>query len=200
MQDLDKLTKASIELSEAASNYGALKVIFGVFLVVFLLMVMLFIWQILSTQGKLVTIEKACKRSLDFFSDINDRTIGKEEAKLIVGESLDKSEALVKYYILKIRIENHIENRETVNGKIGNIVNNDLTSRRVFLSRFRTGGRSVGFTATASDNTAVAKLMADWVFKPEKDFTVSLMAQAIGLYYDGLRIKAQGKIDEVSDN
>ena len=31
VQHLDQLTKASIELSEAASNYGALKVIFGVF-------------------------------------------------------------------------------------------------------------------------------------------------------------------------
>ena len=200
VQELDKLTKASIELSEAASNYGALKVIFGVFLVVFLLMVMIFIWQILSTQGKLVTIEKACKRSLDFFDDINDRTIGKEEAKMIVCESLDKSEALVKYYILKIRLENHIENKDFVNGKITNLVSNDLSSRRVFLSRFRCVGHMVSFTATDDDNKSVARLMEEWVFKPEKSFTVSLMAQAIGLYYDGLRIKAQGKIDDVSEN
>lgn len=200
LQNLDKLTKASIELSEAASNYGALKVIFGVFLVVFLLMVLLFVWQILSTQGKLATIEKACKQSLEYFSDLNNHTVGKEEAKMILRESLNKSEALMKYYILKIRLENHTSDKAFTQDKIRTLVDNDFSSRRVFLSRFMCSGHPVSFTATVDDNAAITKLMNDWVYKVDNEFTVSLMAQAVSLYYDGLKIKAMGKIDDIAPN
>lgn len=196
---MDSLTKASIELSEAASNYGALKVIFGVFLVVFLLLVLLFVWQLLATQGKLATIEKASNKSLEYFTELSDRTVGKEEAKMIVCESLDKSEALMKYYILKIRLENHTDDRDFTSGKIISLVNNDLSSRRMFLSRFHCVGHTISFTATEDDNETIAKLMTDWVYKKENEFTVSLMAQAVSLYYNGLRIKAQGKIDDAAE-
>lgn len=197
--NMDSLTKASIELSEAASNYGALKVIFGVFLVVFLLLVLLFVWQLLATQGKLATIEKASNKSLEYFTELSDRTVGKEEAKMIVCESLDKSEALMKYYILKIRLENHTDDRDFTSGKIISLVNNDLSSRRMFLSRFHCVGHTISFTATEDDNETIAKLMTDWVYKKENEFTVSLMAQAVSLYYNGLRIKAQGKIDDAAE-
>ena len=198
LQNLDKLTKASIELSEAASNYGALKVIFGVFLVVFLLMVLLFVWQILTTQNKLSTIEKASKLSLEYFSSLNNHTIGKEEAKMIPRESFNRSEALMKYYILKIRLENHTADKAFTEDKIRSLVDNDFSSRRVFLSRFICHGHSISFTATIDDNSAITKLMQDWVYKDNDVFTVSLMAQAISLYYDGVKIKAQGKIDDIS--
>lgn len=198
LPNLDQLTKASIELSEAASNYGALKVIFGVFLVVFLLMVLLFVWQLLSTQSKLTTIEKASKQSLEYFSALNNHTIGKEEAKMILRESLNRSEALIKYYILKIRLENHATDKAFTEDKIRSLVDNDFSSRRVFLSRFVCHGHPVSFTATIEDNSAITKLMQDWVYKEETNFTVSLMAQAVSLYYDGVKIKAQGKIDDIS--
>lgn len=45
IQDIDKLTKVSLELAEAASNYGALKIIFGVFMVMMLLIVLVFVSQ-----------------------------------------------------------------------------------------------------------------------------------------------------------
>lgn len=198
LPNLDQLTKASIELSEAASNYGALKVIFGVFLVVFLIMVLLFVWQLLSTQSKLTTIEKASKQSLEYFSALNNHTIGKEEAKMILRESLNRSEALIKYYILKIRLENHATDKAFTEDKIRSLVDNDFSSRRVFLSRFVCHGHPVSFTATIEDNSAITKLMQDWVYKEETNFTVSLMAQAVSLYYDGVKIKAQGKIDDIS--
>lgn len=198
LQNLDQLTKASIELSEAASNYGALKVIFGVFLVVFLLMLLIFVWQLLSTQGKLATIEKASNKSLEYFASLNDHTIGKEEAKMILRESFNRSEALMKYYILKIRLENHTADKTFTEDKIRSLVDNDFSSRRVFLSRFICHGHSISFTATIDDNSAITKLMQDWVYKDEQNFTVSLMAQAVSLYYDGVKIKAQGKIDDIS--
>lgn len=199
LQSLDKLTKASIELSEAAANYGALKVIFGVFMAVFLLMVLVFLIQIWVTQKRLKKIEDASEKTLDYFSDLNNHTIGKEEAKMILRESLNKSEALVKYYILKIRLENHLADKVFTEDKIRTLVDNDFSSRRVFLARFQCLGHPVSFTVTVDDNAAITKLMKDWVYKADGEFTVSLMAQAVSLYYDGLKINAQGKIDDVSE-
>lgn len=200
LQSLDKLTKASIELSEAAANYGALKVIFGVFMAVFLLMVLVFLIQIWVTQKRLGKIEDASEKTLEYFSDLNNHTIGKEEAKMILRESLNKSEALMKYYILKIRLENHVSDKAFTEDKIRTLVDNDFSSRRVFLSRFICVGHPVSFTATIDDNTAITKLMKDWVYRAENDFTVSLMAQAVSLYFEGLKINAQGKIDDVSES
>lgn len=193
--ELDKLTRASIDLSEAAANYGALKVVFGVFMAVVLLIVLLFAWQTFSTQGKLAAIEKASKKSLEYFSELNNHTIGRDEAKLILQDSLGKSEALTKYYILKIRLENHVDDKQFTEDKIRMIVDNDFSARRQFLSRFSCEGKSVSSAVLLDDNMALSKLMRDWVYKPEGEFTVSLMAQAVSLYYDGVRIKSTGRID-----
>lgn len=43
---VQSLTKSSIELAEAASNYGALKVIFGIFMVLVLVLVVMFMYTI----------------------------------------------------------------------------------------------------------------------------------------------------------
>ena len=40
-QAVQSLTKSSIELAEAASNYGALKVIFGVFMIFIMVMLVM---------------------------------------------------------------------------------------------------------------------------------------------------------------
>lgn len=196
---IDKLTRASIDLAQAASDYGALKVIFGCFLAVFLLLVAVFVWQMVATQRRLGKIEAASEKTLEYFSDLNDHTVGREEAKMIVRESLSKSEALMKYYILKIRLENHVGDREFTTDKIRMLVDNDFSSRRSFLARFVVLGHAVSFTATVDDNVAITKLMDDWVFKADGDFTVSLMAQAVSLYFEGLRINALGKIDGMAE-
>ena len=197
--ELHELTQSSINLAEAASNYGALKVIFGVFLCVFLLMVLVYIYQILATQKRLAVISSASEKVLKYFTELSEHTIGKEEAKMIIGESIGKSEALAKYYILKIRLENHTDNKEFTTKKIRSLVDNDVSSRRIFLSRFQCVGHSMSFTVTDDDSKAIVSLINEWVYKDDKEFTVSLMAQAVNLYYDGVRIKAQAKVDNVAD-
>lgn len=196
-QSLNELTKASVELAEAASNYGALKVIFGCFLVVFLLMFILFVFQSLNTAKRLVKLESASEKVLIYFSDLNNRTIGKEEAKSVLRETINRSEALVKYYVLKIRLENHISDREFTINKIRSLVDNDFSGQRAFLSRFLCCERPISFVVTVEDNQAISNLMVDWVYKSDGDFTVSLMSQAVSMYFDGMKIKDMGKIDEL---
>lgn len=193
--ELDKLTRASIDLAQAASDYGALKVMFGVSVTIFLVLIIFFIaWQIMFLR-RFKVIEEMCRESFKFFSQLNDHTIGKEEAKMIIRESLSRSEALMKYYILKIRLENHLDDKESTQGKITKIVDNDFTNRKAFLSKFTCFGHTVSFTAVEDDNEAVTKMLSAWVYKQEREFTVSLMAQEVSLYYDGLKTKAAMKID-----
>lgn len=196
---IDKLTRASIDLAQAASDYGALRVIFGCFVVMFLILLLLFVWQIFTLQRRVAKIEEASEKTLEYFSELNDHTIGKEEAKMIVREALQRSEAVVKYYILKIRLENHTTNKDFTSDKIRQLIDNEFARQRAFLGRFICLGHSVSFTATTEDNANIVKLMSDWVYKNGEDFTVSLMAQAVSLYYEGLRIKAQAKIDDMSE-
>lgn len=196
---LDKLTKASIDLAQAANDYGALKVIFGVFMVVVLVMFVSFLVWLWMLQRRLGIIEEFCKSASQFFSDLNDHTIGKEEAKMVIEESLDRSEAMVKYYILKIRLENHLDNKDATKAKIYNVVENDSMNRKIFLSRYICKGHSVNFAAVQADKDALIKLMTEWVYRRQEEFTVSLMANAVTIYFEKLRLSATGKIDDITD-
>lgn len=196
---LDKLSRASIELAEAASNYGALKVIFGCFVAIFLLTYMQQLYQQWELRKRVRGIEEASERTMEYFSELNNRTIGASQAKLMVGEVLRKNEALVKYYILKMRFENHLDDKERALAKIRAIVDGLFTAQRAFLGNFLIKDKSVSFTAVIDDNSSIEKMMQEWVFMSEGDFTVSNMAQMIGLYYEGIRTQAYNKIDGIDD-
>lgn len=197
---IDQLTQASLKLSEASEDIGALRVVFGVQMLTFMLFIVgigVFVWTL---SRRMKTVEEASKRTLDYFTELNDHTIGREEAKMIVRESLQRSEAIVKYYILKIRLENHATDKDFTTKKIRQLVDNEFARQRTFLGRFICQGHPVSFTATTEDNANIVELMTDWVYKEDTDFTVSLMAQAVSLYYEGVRLNAQGKIDDMAEN
>ncbi len=198
-EQISALSRASIDLAEAASDYGALKVIFGCFMVIFLLLILQQLYQQWELRKRLKSIEEASEKTMEFFNDLNNRTVGAQQAKLMVGETLRKNEALVKYNILKMRFENHLDDKERAEAKIRAIVDSLFTAQRAFLGNFYIRDRSISFTAVIEDNAALEKMMKEWVFMPDKDFTVSNMAQLIGIYYEGIRTKAYNKIDGIED-
>ena len=53
---VQSLTRSSIELAEAASNYGALKVIFGIFMVLVLVLVVMFMYTIWNLNKKISVV------------------------------------------------------------------------------------------------------------------------------------------------
>ncbi|MCS3283433.1 hypothetical protein NXV73_14100 [Bacteroides salyersiae] len=57
--------------------------------------------------------------------------------------------------------------------------------------------KQLSFVATLEDNQAISNLMTEQVYLPADNFTVSLMSQAIGVYFDGLKLRLLGKIDEL---
>lgn len=196
---LDKLTRASLELAQAANDYGALKVIFGVFMVVVLVMFVSFLVWLWMLQRRLGIIEELCKNASRFFTDLDDHTVGREEAKKLIEETIDRSEALVKYYILKIRLENHLDNKTATESKISDVVENDSMNRKIFLSRYVCKGHSMNFAEVQADKEALIRLMTEWVYRKAEEFTVSLMANAVTIYFEKVRLSATGKIDDIAD-
>lgn len=197
VEAVDKLSKSAIEIAQAAGDLGALKVMFGFAVTFTALLLIVFVVQIVSNQKMLRAIKETSDKTGRYFSDLNNRTVGKEEAKAITKETLDRSCALVKYYILKIRMENHLVNKEDTFNKIRLMIDNDFNGQRAFLGKFLYKEKQLSFVATLENNQAISNLMTEQVCLPADNFTVSLMSQAIGVYFDGLKLRLLGKIDEL---
>ena len=197
VEAVDKLSKSAIEIAQAAGGLGALKVMFGFAVTFTALLLIVFVVQIVSNQKMLRAIKETSDKTGRYFSELNNRTVGKEEAKAITKETLDRSCALVKYYILKIRMENHLVNKEATFNKIRLMIDNDSNGQRAFLGKFLYKEKQLSFVATLEDNQAISNLMTEQVYLPADNFTVSLMSQAIGVYFDGLKLRLLGKIDEL---
>lgn len=197
VEAVDKLSKSAIEIAQAAGDLGALKVMFGFAVTFTVLLLIVFVAQIVSNQKMLRAIKETSDKTGRYFSDLNNRSVGKEEAKAITKETLDRSCALVKYYILKIRMENHLVNKEATFNKIRLMIDNDFNGQRAFLGKFLYKEKQLSFVATLEDNQAISNLMTEQVYLPTDNFTVSLMSQAVGVYFDGLKLRLLGKIDEL---
>ena len=197
VEAVDKLSKSAIEIAQAAGDLGALKVMFGFSVTFTALFLIVFVVQIVSNQKMLRAIKETSDKTGRYFSELNNRTFGKEEAKAITKETLDRSCALVKYYILKIRMENHLVYKEATFNKIRLMIDNDFNGQRAFLGKFLYKEKQLSFVATLEDNQAISNLMTEQVYLPADNFTVSLMSQAIGVYFDGLKLRLLGKIDEL---
>ncbi len=197
VEAVDKLSKSAIEIAHAVGDLGALKVMFGFAVTFTALLLIVFVAQIISNQKMLRAIKETSDKTGRYFSDLSNRTVGKEEAKAITKETLDRSCALVKYYILKIRMENHLINKESTFNRIRLMVDNDFNGQRAFLGKFLYKERQLSFIATLEDSQAISNLMTEQVYLPIDNFTVSLMSQAVAAYFDGLKLKLLEKIDEL---
>ena len=122
IQDIDKLTRVSLELAEAASNYGALKIIFGVFMVMMLLIVLVFVSQSVFLIKRVQGISGVSDKIDNYFEGLSESDIGKEEANSMIREVLNHNSVLIKYYIIRVRSENHISDKENTELKIKYLV------------------------------------------------------------------------------
>lgn len=197
LKQLISCLNPQLKLPKPQGDLGALKVMFGFAVTFTALLLIVFVAQIVSNQKMLRAIKETSDKTGRYFSDLNNRTVGKEEAKAITKETLDRSCALVKYYILKIRMENHLVNKEATFNKIRLMIDNDFNGQRAFLGKFLYKEKQLSFVATLEDNQAISNLMTEQVYLPTDNFTVSLMSQAVGVYFDGLKLRLLGKIDEL---
>lgn len=190
------MSSSALKFAEAAGDIGALKVIFGVFMIMMLVVMVMFVYQVFITNKRLGKVEEAAERTLTYFTPLSNRTIGGEEAKAIIRESVSKTSTMIKYGILKIRYENHLT-PGSADDRIKGAVKSEHNDRRALLGRFFVKSRKLSFVVEDNDDTAMIELMKKFVYMDEDKFTASLMAQEVNWLLDGVKACYQRKIDEL---
>lgn len=183
------LSKTSIELAQAVSDYGALKVVFGVFIVMVLLMMIIMILSHVYMLKKVNLISDASIKVLKYFDNLSNRTVGIEEGNSIVREALNRCNALTKYYILRIRLENHIDNETVTRQKVDKIAENSFAELNSHLSRFICVNKSLSTIINYDGCESLKNLMIEQIYMPKENFTVSGMDQSVELFFSGMKLE-----------
>lgn len=196
IQDIDKLTKVSLELAEAASNYGALKIIFGVFMVMMLLIVLVFVSQSVFLIKRVQGVSNVSDKIDNYFEGLSESDIGKEEANSMIREVLNHNSVLIKYYIIRVRSENHISDKENTELKIQRILKNTHSEASTFLNKFRYKSKPLGvYLDVETDTENLFNLMLEQIYIPKEHFQLSQMDQSIELFMQGLKLNYVTKIE-----
>lgn len=185
---VQSLTRSSIELAEAASNYGALKVIFGIFMVLVLVLVMMFMYTIWNLNKKISVVSESSSKVTEFFDGAADSTIGVTEAQILIRREFNCLGHILKYSILRIRLENHIDNKESVIKKVDILVNNEYSELCGLMSNFNCDGKSLSTIFELQDNEAIKDMVIEQIYIPKDQFSISNMDQSVSMYLNGLKL------------
>lgn len=185
---VQSLTRSSIELAEAASNYGALKVIFGIFMVLVLVLVVMFMYTIWNLNKKISVVSESSSKITEFFNGATDSTIGVTEAQILIRREFNCLGYILKYAILRIRLENHIDNKESVIKKVDILVNNEYSELCGLMSNFNCNSKSLSTIFELQDNEAIKDMVIEQIYIPKDQFSISNMDQSISMYLNGLKL------------
>ena len=183
-----QVTKASVELAEAAANYGALKIIFGIFMVFIIIVVVLFVYQIFSLTKKMDIIHTAAVKTQEYFEGASDRTIGKTQAQILIRRGMNSLSNTIKYRILRIRLENHIDDVELTKNKINRLVKNDFIEFSSYLSNFLCDDKQLSIIIDEQDIGVVVDFIIEQVYIPKDVFTVSGLDQSTDILVNDIKL------------
>lgn len=195
-ESVNKVTDSSIRIAQAANDFGALRVAFGVFMIFIIIIVILFIWQIFVLSGKLNTIYGAAVKTTEYFETSAEGDIGPSQAQVIVRRNFNSLSQAIKYYILRIRLENHIDDRDRIKIKIDRLVRNEFSELTTYLSNFKCNKRVLSFIVEDDDIQMVEDFILEQVYIPKDDFTISNMDQSTSIFINGLKLSYIKKIPQ----
>lgn len=183
-----RVTQASVELAEAAANYGALKIIFGIFMVFIIIVIVLFVYQIFSLTKKMDIIHNAAVRTQEYFDGASDRTIGRSQAQILIRRGMNSLSNTIKYRILRIRLENHIDGVELTKNKINRVVKNDFIEFTSYLSNFLCDEKQLSVVVDEQDVDVIVDFITEQVYIPKDEFTVSGLDQSTDILVNGIKL------------
>lgn len=195
-ESVNKVTDSSIRIAQAANDFGALRVAFGVFMIFIILIVILFIWQIFVLSGKLNTIYGAAVKTTEYFETSVEGDIGPSQAQVIVRRNFNSLSQAIKYYILRIRLENHIDDKNKIKVKIDRLVRNEFSELTTYLSNFKCNKKVLSFIIEDDDIQMVEDFIFEQVYIPKNDFTISNMDQSTSIFINGLKLSYIKKIPQ----
>lgn len=195
-ESVNKVTDSSIRIAQAANDFGALRVAFGVFMIFIIIIVILFIWQIFVLSGKLNTIYGAAVKTTEYFETSAEGDIGPSQAQIIVRRNFNSLSQAIKYYILRIRLENHIDDKNKIKVKIDRLVRNEFSELTTYLSNFKCNKKVLSFIVEDDDIQMVEDFIFEQVYIPKNDFTISNMDQSTSIFINGLKLSYIKKIPQ----
>ncbi len=195
-ESVNKVTDSSIRIAQAANDFGALRVAFGVFMIFIIIIVILFIWQIFVLSGKLNTIYGAAVKTTEYFETSAEGDIGPSQAQVIVRRNFNSLSQAIKYYILRIRLENHIDDKDKIKVKIDRLVRNEFSELTTYLSNFKCNEKVLSFIVEDDDIQMVEDFIFEQVYIPKNDFTISNMDQSTSIFINGLKLSYIKKIPQ----
>lgn len=185
---ISSITKSSLELAEASANYGALKVIFGVFLIFVIILVIFFVFLMINTSRKIDTIHEASTKVRAFFEGVSEHTLGLSSSQVMVRRMMNDLSSSIKYLILRIRLENHISDREITQTKIERICKNHFSDLSQFLSNYTYDGRTLSSVIDMGDLPTMIEFVTEQVYIPKEEFSISSMDQSVDIFINGLKL------------
>lgn len=195
-ESVNKVTDSSIRIAQAANDFGALRVAFGVFMIFIIIIVILFIWQIFVLSGKLNTIYGAAVKTTEYFETSAEGDIGPSQAQVIVRKNFNSLSQAIKYYILRIRLENHIDDKDKIKVKIDRLVRNEFSELTTYLSNFKCNKKVLSFIVEDDDIQIIEDFIFEQVYIPKNDFTISNMDQSTSIFINGLKLSYIKKIPQ----
>lgn len=195
-ESVNKVTDSSIRIAQAANDFGALRVAFGVFMIFIIIIVILFIWQIFVLSGKLNTIYGAAVKTTEYFETSAEGGVGPSQAQVIVRRNFNSLSQAIKYYILRIRLENHIDDKNKIKVKIDRLVRNEFSELTTYLSNFKCNEKVLSFIVEDDDIQMVEDFIFEQVYIPKNDFTISNMDQSTSIFINGLKLSYIKKIPQ----
>ena len=195
-ESVNKVTDSSIRIAQAANDFGALRVAFGVFMIFIIIIVILFIWQIFVLSGKLNTIYGAAVKTTEYFETSAEGDIGPSQAQVIVRRNFNSLSQAIKYYILRIRLENHIDDKDKIKVKIDRLVRNEFSELTTYLSNFKCNKKVLSFIVEDDDIQMVEDFIFEQVYIPKNDFTISNMDESTSIFINGLKLSYIKKIPQ----
>ena len=195
-ESVNKVTDSSIRIAQAANDFGALRVAFGIFMIFIIIIVILFIWQIFVLSGKLNTIYGAAVKTTEYFQTSAEGDIGPSQAQVIVRRNFNSLSQAIKYYILRIRLENHIDDKNKIKVKIDRLVRNEFSELTTYLSNFKCNKKVLSFIVEDDDIQMIEDFIFEQVYIPKNDFTISNMDQSTSIFINGLKLSYIRKIPQ----
>lgn len=98
------MTENALKLSEAASDLGALKVIFGVFLVMILVLFLFVLFNEFSYKRKILNMHESVDQITRYFDNTAQLYLNKARARQLLVGAYKSVAVFIKFEVLKARI------------------------------------------------------------------------------------------------
>lgn len=184
-----QITESSVKLAEATANYGALKMVFSVFMIFMIVMVLLFVYQIFVLTKKVDIIYTAATKTQEYFEGVSDRTIGTSQGQVIIRRSFNGLSQSIKYAILRIRLENHIDNKEMVCNKVSRMIKNEFSEINSFFSNFICDEKPLcEILNDDEDEDVIKEFMLEQIYISKENFSISNMDQSTDILINGIKL------------